>query len=87
MLCVFRISIIRHVRHFANSMCVIPTSTNIMKLGNNKWLNAYVQARIRPPPIPLIKETNIKTEGKNIIKIKMRQDPVSATSETYELKV
>ena len=58
-----------------------------MKLGNNKWLDADVQARIEPPPNPPIKATNGKTEEKNIIKIKMRREPASATSKTYELKV
>ena len=58
-----------------------------MKLRNNKWLNTDVQARIKPPPIPLIKATKVETEETNIIKIKMRQEPASATSETYKLKV
>ena len=58
-----------------------------MKLGNNKWLNTDFQARIEPPPIPLIKATNVNTEETNIIKIKMRQDPASDTSDTYKLKV
>ena len=64
-----------------------PTQTNIVKTGNKKWLNEDVQARIDPPPIPLIKATNRNTEETNIIKVKIRQDPASATSETYELKV
>ena len=58
-----------------------------MKIGNYKWLNTDVQARIDPPPIPLIKATNVNTEKTNIIKIKMHQDPASATSDTYKLKV
>ena len=58
-----------------------------MKIGNYKWLNTDVQARIETPPIPLIKATNVNTEETKIIKINMRQDPASATSDTYELKV
>ena len=56
-----------------------------MKLGNNKWLNADIHTRIEPPNPPLIKATNGNTEETNIIKIKMRQDPVSSTSDTYKL--
>ena len=58
-----------------------------MNLGNNRWLNSDVQARIDPSPTPLIKVTNGKTEETDIINIMMRQDPASATSETYDLKV
>ena len=58
-----------------------------MKLGNSKWIYADVQARIEPPPTPLIKATNVNTEETDIINIKMHQDPASATSDTYELKV
>ena len=43
-----------------------------MKLGNKKWLNADVQARIEPPTTPLIKEMTEKVEEYNIIKTKMR---------------
>ena len=55
-----------------------------MKIGNNKWLNADVQALIEPPPIPLLKATTVNTEETHIINIKMRRDLASATSETYE---
>ena len=58
-----------------------------MKLINNKWINVDFQARIEPPPIPLIKAKNRNTEETDIIKIKMRQYPASTTSETYKLKV
>ena len=57
-----------------------------MKIGNNRWLNTDVQARIETPPIPLIKATSEKVDECNIIKIKMRQDPASSTFKTYELK-
>ena len=57
-----------------------------MKLGKNRWLNGDFHARIKPPPIPIIMATEEKVEECNIIKMKMRQDPVSATSETSELK-
>ena len=57
-----------------------------MNLRNNRWLNADAQACIEPPPIPLIRLTSEKLEECNIIKIKMRRDPASATSKTYDLK-
>ena len=58
-----------------------------MNLGNNKWLNSDVQACIDSPPIPLIKATNRNKDDMDIINIKMRRDPASTTSKTYELKV
>ena len=58
-----------------------------MKIRNNRWINAEVQALIGPQPISLIIEETENMEECNIIKIKMRQDPASATSETYKLKV
>ena len=58
-----------------------------MKIGNNKCINADIQARIDPPPIPLPKATTGKKEETNIIKINMCRDPTSATSDNYELKV
>ena len=74
-------------------MCDITTTPQVetissnMKLVNNKWLNADVQAHIEPPPILLIKATSVKMEKFNIININMRQDPAWTASETYELKV
>ena len=52
----------------------------------SKWLNAYVQVRIKPMPIHLIRSVTEKVEDYNIFKIKMHQDPASATSEIYNLK-
>ena len=83
-MCVFRISIVRHIRNFAKSLRVTPLLSN-MKIGNHRLINADIQARIEPPPIPPIKAMNRKAEETNIIKIKMRRDPASTTSETCEL--
>ena len=58
-----------------------------MKIGKNEWLNVDVQEHIEPPTIPVIKATDVKTQECNIINLKMRQDPASAASKTYELKV
>ena len=82
----FRIILVRHVQHLAKSLCVKPISSN-MNLGNHRWLNADIQARIDPPPIPLIKATNGKTEETDSINIKIHQYPTSTTSDTYKLKV
>ena len=57
-----------------------------MKLGNNRWINADVQAHTKPPSIPLIRSETENLEECNIFKIKMRRDPASATSKTYKLK-
>ena len=58
-----------------------------MNLGNNRWINLDVQACTEPPPIPLIKATNGKTEETDIIRIKICRGPASATFNTYKLKV
>ena len=58
-----------------------------MKLQNNNRLNADVQAIIEPPPIPLLEVKTGNTEETHIIKINMRQEPASATYNTYEFKV
>ena len=58
-----------------------------MNLKNNKWLNADVQACIEPLPIPLLKAAVRNTEETHIIKIMIRQDPASAISEAFKLKV
>ena len=51
------------------------------------WLSAEVQARIEPPPIPLVKKEPDKVNEYDIINIKMRQNPSDADSEKYELKI
>ena len=42
------------------------------------WISADAQQRIKPPPIPIMYD---------IINIKMRQNPSTADSETYKLKI
>ena len=51
------------------------------------WISAEVQARIEPPPIPLIKKEPPESNEYAIIKIKMHQNPLDAASETYTLKI
>ena len=58
-----------------------------MNLGSNRCSTKDVQALIKPPPIPIIREATEKVEEYNIIKIEMSRDLESATSKTYKLKV
>ena len=51
------------------------------------WLRVDVQAHIYPPPIPLIKSVTENVNKYDIIKIKMRQNPESADSDTYKLNI
>ena len=51
------------------------------------WLSAEVQARIKPPLITLINKDTQEANDHDIIKIKMRQKPSDAASETYKLKI
>ena len=57
-----------------------------MKIGNTKWVNTDIQARIKTLPILIIRSVAENAEECNIINIKMRRDPALATSKTYELK-
>ena len=51
------------------------------------WISAEVQARIKTLPIPLIKKEADYVRECDIIKIKKRQDPFDANSETYDIKI
>ena len=51
------------------------------------WISAEVQARIKPPPIPIIRKETDDVSECDIIKIKMRRNPSDADSETYGLKI
>ena len=51
------------------------------------WLSADIQARIKPPPIPIIKLEVDDERTTNIIKVKMRRNPSSAASKTYSINM
>ena len=51
------------------------------------WLSVDVQAHIYPPLIPLIKSVKEDVNKCDVIKTKISQNPESANSETYELKI
>ena len=63
-----------------------PPRYTIMKLYI-VWISAEVQARIKPPPIPLIKKETDDVSECDIIKIKMCRNPTDANSEMYKLKI
>ena len=42
---------------------------------------------VDPPPIPLIQETHDGTSDKDFVKLKLRRDPMSSTSDLYEFKM
>ena len=42
---------------------------------------------VEPPPIPLIQETYDRKLDKYFIKLKLRRDHMSSTSDLYELKM
>ena len=45
------------------------------------------QPHVKPPPIPLIQETYDGKSGKDVVKLKLRRDPTSYTSDLYESKM
>ena len=46
-----------------------------------------IQPHIYPPLIPLIREDNDGKSDKYFVKLKLRRDPTSSTSELYEVKI
>ena len=42
---------------------------------------------MEPPPIPLIKETYNGKSDKDFVKLKLRRDPTSSTSDLYAFKI
>ena len=56
-------------------------------ISNPNWISADVQARGEPPTIPLIKAETEEEKASKTIKVKMRQNPDSAASETYNMKM
>ena len=59
-----------------------------MKNVSNKktWNSGMTQAHVGPPPAPLNKTNNYHKSEKYYVKIKLRRDPTSSTSDLYELK-
>ena len=60
-----------------------------MKMFSHKkgWNSGMTQALMVPPPIPLIKGTYDGQPDKDIVKLKLRRDPTSSTSDIYEFSM
>ena len=56
-------------------------------MNNLGWIRSDMQARIDPPPIPLVKLVLDYDRTTHIIKVKMRINPSSAISETYNVNM
>ena len=54
---------------------------------NPNWLSTDVQARIDPPPIPFANMEETEECHTNTIKVNMKRNPESATSETHKRKM
>ena len=56
-------------------------------MNNVRWFSSDMQARIEPPPIPLIKLEVDDDRTAHIIKFNMRRNPSSAASEIYNVNM
>ena len=56
-------------------------------MNNGQYLSADVQARIEPPPIPLINFEFKDERSIHIIKVRMRRNPTSAVSCTFNINM
>ena len=78
------------VRHFVKSLCVTKkpsTRPRHHTMDNMGWIISDLQAHIDPPPIPPIKLEVDYDHTTQIIKVKMRRNPSSAASETYNVNM
>ena len=51
------------------------------------WMTETTQPSIEPPSISLIKEKHNGKSEKVFVRIKLRRDPTSPTSDLYEFKI
>ena len=51
------------------------------------WMTGMTHPHVEPPPIPLIQETYDGNPDKDLVKLKLRRDPTSSTSDLYEFKI
>ena len=54
---------------------------------NPNWISSYGQLCIDPPPIAFAKNYYTEEHHTNIIKVKIQRNLMSATLETYKLKM
>ena len=50
-------------------------------------MTGVTHPHVEPPPIPLIQETYDSKSDKDFVKLKLRWDPMSSTSDLYEFKI
>ena len=63
-------------------------NTTIYNVSSKKgWMTRMTHPYVDPPPIPLIKEKHDGKSEKYFVKIKLRIDPMSSTSDLYESKM
>ena len=51
------------------------------------WNLGMTQVHVEPPPIPLIKGKYDGKADKDFVKLKLRRDPTSSTSDLYGFKM
>ena len=51
------------------------------------WMKVMTQPHVEPPTIPLIKENHNGKADKDSVKLKLRRDPTSPTSDLHEFKM
>ena len=56
-------------------------------LSKKRFMTGTTQPHVDPPPITLIKENHDGKSEKYFVKLKLRRDPTSPTSDIYEFKM
>ena len=51
------------------------------------WMTGMTHPHVEPPTIPLIKEKHDDKSDKYFVKLKLRRDPTSPSSDLYEFKM
>ena len=62
-----------------------PEHKTIKKVSSKKvWITGMTHPHVEPLPIPIIQEVYDGKSHKDFVKLKLRRDPTSSTSELYE---
>ena len=56
-------------------------------LHNKVWITDTNPSHVKPPPIPLNKETSTGRSYEYYIKLKLRRDPMSSTSDLDDFRM
>ena len=63
-------------------------NTKMNNVSSNKgWTTGITQSHVDPLPINLLKELHDGKSDKDFVKLKLRIDPTSSTSDLYEFKI